>query len=134
MELVPILSTIILVGTAATFLLAVFAYIMYKWRERQVREEEAERLAAGEREPHVLVAPRPEYVERNRPAYMERPEAPVETTPPAGRESRLHSGARESLFWEYTDEGFVPVRSRGAAGRDEPEEARTVRNGGSAWI
>ena len=37
MELVPILSTIILVGTIATFILAVAAYVLYKIRERRAR-------------------------------------------------------------------------------------------------
>ncbi|MEO0743466.1 MAG: hypothetical protein AAF089_17940 [Bacteroidota bacterium] len=37
MELLPILSTIILVGTLATLILAVAAYVLYKVRERQGR-------------------------------------------------------------------------------------------------
>ena len=35
MELIPILSTIILIGTIATFILAVGAYILYKRKERR---------------------------------------------------------------------------------------------------
>jgi hypothetical protein len=35
MELIPILSTIILVATISTFLLAIGAYILYKTRERR---------------------------------------------------------------------------------------------------
>jgi len=38
MELIPILSTIILVATISTFILAVGAYILYKVRERRTRE------------------------------------------------------------------------------------------------
>lgn len=41
MELVPILSTIILVGTIATFLLAVCAYILYKIRERKPKAQQS---------------------------------------------------------------------------------------------
>lgn len=37
MELIPILSTIILVATISTFILAVGAYILYKIREGKVR-------------------------------------------------------------------------------------------------
>jgi hypothetical protein len=37
MELIPILSTIILVATISTFLLAIGAYILYKARERKGR-------------------------------------------------------------------------------------------------
>ncbi|GAB4298019.1 MAG: hypothetical protein Kow0098_22800 [Ignavibacteriaceae bacterium] len=37
MELIPILSTIILVATISTFILAVGAYILYKIREKKTR-------------------------------------------------------------------------------------------------
>ena len=63
MELVPILSTIILVGTIATFILAVAAYVLYKVREAQGRKAKAAAAAnapAGEApppEPHMLVSP-----------------------------------------------------------------------------
>ena len=56
MELVPILSTIILVGTIATFILAVAAYILYKIRERRARDE-SRPAGYTQPEPHVLVAP-----------------------------------------------------------------------------
>jgi hypothetical protein len=38
MELIPILSTIILVATISTFILAVGAYILYKIRESKVQQ------------------------------------------------------------------------------------------------
>ena len=38
MELIPILSTIILVATISTFILAVGAYILYKIRERKTQQ------------------------------------------------------------------------------------------------
>ncbi len=43
MELIPILSTIILVATISTFILAVGAYILYKIRERKYQESKASR-------------------------------------------------------------------------------------------
>jgi hypothetical protein len=49
MELIPILSTIILVATISTFLLAIGAYILYKIREgraRQYQEKNNEQLKA----------------------------------------------------------------------------------------
>jgi len=49
MELIPILSTIILVATISTFILAVGAYILYKIREGKVRvspEQKPEYLEA----------------------------------------------------------------------------------------
>ena len=56
MQLVPILSTIILVGTIATFILAVAAYVLYKIRERRAREEGTVQTQYVQ-EPHVLVTP-----------------------------------------------------------------------------
>ena len=49
MELIPILSTIILVATISTFILAVGAYILYKIREGKVR-------VSSERKPEYLEA------------------------------------------------------------------------------
>lgn len=49
MELIPILSTIILVATISTFILAVGAYILYKIREGKVR-------VSPERKPEYLEA------------------------------------------------------------------------------
>ncbi|MBE2185790.1 MAG: hypothetical protein IAE99_03340 [Rhodothermales bacterium] len=43
MDIVPILSTIILVATLATLVLAVIAYFLYKSRERKARAAAAER-------------------------------------------------------------------------------------------
>jgi hypothetical protein len=49
MELIPILSTIILVATISTFILAVGAYILYKIREGKV-------IVSPERKPEYLEA------------------------------------------------------------------------------
>jgi len=156
MELVPILSTIILVGTAATFLLAVFAYIMYKWRERQERRDVPAQRAYDE-QPHVLVTPRTEYVEPA-PAPIETPRSPRDRDPgvlesPVPPTSGQASGGgaaqqaaapptverytrprRESLFWEYTGEGFVPFERRGQAEPDEVGNRGPEPGRGSAWI
>ncbi|MEM8599623.1 MAG: hypothetical protein AAGF99_06870 [Bacteroidota bacterium] len=56
MELLPILSTIILVGTLATLILAVAAYVLYKVRERQGRGAPAPPPAAPP-QPLLLTAP-----------------------------------------------------------------------------
>jgi len=157
MELVPILSTIILVGTAATFLLAVFAYIMYKWRERQERRDvPAQRTYDAQ--PHVLVTPRTEYAEpapesfetprsprqESRSGYAESPsrqttgQAPSESVSqgPAApaAEGRFSRPKRESLFWEYTGEGFVPVEPLGQTEPDETGNRGREPGRGSAWI
>jgi len=62
MELIPILSTIILVATISTFILAVGAYILYKIREGKVKESperkseylEAEYFAPKEKKEHKI--------------------------------------------------------------------------------
>ena len=54
MELIPILSTIILVATISTFLLAIGAYILYKVRERKGLQAEVVEPAQIEAE---LVSP-----------------------------------------------------------------------------
>ena len=120
MELVPILSTIILVGTVATFILAVAAYILYKIRERRGRDETPSYRVA-QPEPHVLVTPQP----------VEPAPTPVQpqTTAAEARPSRAGS-----LFWEYTDQGFVPVQPAPSTPVREPEESRRAPNGGPDWV
>jgi len=169
MELVPILSTIILVGTIATFILAVFAYILYKIREGKSRERaqqqpyiEARRQPAlsaqqasisapgtiGQRAPasmyiaptstqppHAPVQeaestkePAPAYADPGNghsyaqagtprlapPQYETMGTAPAVRTPvvtptPPPAQSTARQSQPGSLFWEYTDAGFVPV-------------------------
>ncbi|GMQ80979.1 MAG: hypothetical protein BMS9Abin05_0409 [Rhodothermia bacterium] len=125
MELVPILSTIILVGTVATFILAVAAYILYKIRERRVLENGSSYMSV-DTSPHVLVSPTPYPVESASP----RVQTPSTTTAEAGQAP----SRRGSLFWEYTDEGFVPVRPQGPGMSSESEESEHAPNGGSAWL
>ena len=61
MELIPILSTIVLVMTIATCILAVAAYFLYKARERKARKARdngtAPAVVEMQEEPHMLVAP-----------------------------------------------------------------------------
>ena len=134
MELVPILSTIILVGTAATFLLAVFAYIMYKWRERQVLEERSTPRSIPE-EPHVLVIPRQQHVEPA-PHYTETPQhATVSVEPTPRAEPSPVPSRRESLFWEeYTGEGFVSFRPGENPSDEGSGETESLPHRGPAWM
>jgi hypothetical protein len=89
MEIVPILSTIILVGTIATFVLAVAAYILYKLRERRGRGRRAGQVLAHEplREPHVLVTPTAHpglSMPTGQAAHASMFMAPTSTVPPVG--------------------------------------------------
>jgi len=140
MELVPILSTIILVGTIATFILAVAAYILYKIRERRAREEPAT-VQQSMPEPHVLVAPEEQRIaatsQQMRPAstnvYVG---APQERQQPATsvtvQQPQAQPSVENSLFWEYTDEGFVPVRPDDPTQHEEESEAE--EDDGYAWL
>lgn len=221
MELVPILSTIILVGTIATFILAVFAYILYKVRERKSRQRSAEQrpymeprrqpaLAPSQQQmalpggmgqgapasmyiaptstlppqgpivevdemreaqapqggwqqpPQLEPAAAPQYARQARAANghsqpaprLAPPQPQYDTiqTPPRPARQPAPVGAPEaqqpgSMFWEYTDEGFVPVDPRQNAAREQQrrleeqrrseEQRRRVdeeENSGSAWL
>lgn len=131
MELIPILSTIILVATISTFILAVGAYILYKIREQKYKEAPApapEMMNAELVEPKEL--PREKiYVEdivkpvthvvkpevRYRPVkqtdtfyspqYVARKERePVKKT---RVEHRIVPEVPDSRFLKYTEEGYV---------------------------
>ncbi len=142
MEIVPILSTIILVGTVATFILAVAAYILYKMREGGVQESEMQL----EREPHHVVMA-VNHAERmyggdSAPAEASMYYAPTEIRPPSGQYVEMNDASGmpserplqqpngnqgslpvnddqfqgqplNSFFWEYSDEGFAPINVHG---------------------
>ena len=140
MEIVPILSTIILVGTVATFILAVAAYILYKMREggRNVPQNtETEQV-----QPHHVVMPVDYSALMGQrgdsgPSEASTFIAPTATTPPHGSYLETNNGygfdgsngngvggqlhtlppesqqgmSLDSFFWEYTDNGFTPMGS-----------------------
>jgi hypothetical protein len=139
MELVPILSTIILVGTVATFILAVAAYILYKIREGRAQQEP--RMApVTAQEPHVLVTPQqpvgvltgqPAPAQIFAPTTVVPPPVVVETAALSPRPA-LAQPEPNALFWELTDKGFVPVRQQGSG---TPEATRPATEGeGYAWL
>lgn len=144
MEIVPILSTIILVGTVATFILAVAAYILYKMREGGVQESELQM----ERDPHhvVMAVNQSErmYGGDSAPAEASMYYAPTETTPPPGErfvemndpgslsgassersgyqalgEDQFKGQPLNAFFWEYSDEGFSPINVNGGNERKQ---------------
>ncbi len=142
MELVPILSTIILVGTIATFILAVAAYVLYKIREQRAQEERTT-ISTVAQEPHVLVQPTVQpaiaAATQAQPAqtsvYVTPPAQPATTvvTTQAPQPAPASPTVQNSLFWEYTDEGFVPVRPEESA-TQEPQDAEQRQDDGYAWL
>ena len=149
MELVPILSTIILVGTIATFILAVAAYILYKVRERRAREDNIVSTQYVQ-EPHVLVAPQ-QQTTLGIPAQQQMPGTnvfvgsqmapqPVRQAPNpnvvVNQPQQVQQHAAEpqnSLFWEYTGEGFVPVQPEEPARHADKQEEKK-EDEGFAWL
>jgi len=121
MELIPILSTIILVATICTYILAIGAYILYKIRERrgeqapqpQPSSVHAELVTPGEmevaNEPHYMkTSPKPgvytgsaEYQQTKRKLYSTAEEE-------AARYERLRKQkSTGKKFLKYTSEGYV---------------------------
>lgn len=145
MELVPILSTIILVGTIATFILAVAAYILYKIRERRAHEGGVVQQQTAQ-ESHVLVAPQqPQMIaqpqsqqqqpQTNVYVSQQREQAQQQQAPQTVPQVAAPTSQQNSLFWEYTDEGFVPVRPEDAKEQEESRASQEQQNDdGFAWL
>ena len=150
MQLVPILSTIILVGTLATFILAVSAYVLYKMREKQVANDRVARPVQHQQDQaHVLVSSTPQTASlpaAQSAAYpapasimptqaapasiMPTQAAPMQPSVPA--QTAAQPEPQKSLFWEYTDEGFVPVQPRDENATDQHMEEE--QDDGFAWL
>ena len=131
MELIPILSTIILVATISTFILAVGAYILYKIRERKyqevpvpVPEKQHAELVEPEELPREtiyvedvvkpatrVVKPEVRYhpVEQTdtfySPQYIARTER--ESVKKTRVERNIVPEVPDSRFLKYTEEGYV---------------------------
>jgi hypothetical protein len=126
MELLAILSTIILVGTVATLILAVAAYVLYKIRERK-RERLETRLAAGH---YAATNGRPAvYTPPHGRALDTRP-APYAPAAAVGPSAAVDAPARPpaGTFWEYSPDGSRPVR--GSA----PDEREAAPPDGGSWL
>jgi hypothetical protein len=132
MELIPILSTIILVATMSTFILAIGAYILYKVREKRSRGAVAVPQPATVKAevivPNVAVQRQPDqlrgtsqtgYEQQYAPMpYQQSRQSPYPTS--AGdvehgytqqeldeRQQQQHSDPK---FLKYTSEGYVPTK------------------------
>jgi hypothetical protein len=131
MELIPILSTIILVATISTFILAIGAYILYKVREaKEVRttvpkpaEVKGELVTpvAGQEQFPVYAEKSSGYASQRQPIFMsqEKQASQAKFTPQpqqynaekskeaavASKRSRVKSTG--SKFLKYTSEGYV---------------------------
>jgi hypothetical protein len=131
MELLAILSTIILVGTVATLILAVASYILYKARERRNSVGYHSPQMAPAMQQHVLTAPANGFVPRALPMGVQQPiqfadagvsNAPQHYAAPRPAQAATYvppqnlrvAGATQPANWEYGAEAFAPVRRNDA--------------------
>jgi len=131
MELIPILSTMILVGTVATFILAVAAYILYKIREKKGQGvSTAESAGTPSAETYTLITPAttpPPPAVEGRPAQAATYIPPAVVTPPLQAPSSVTTPVTppptqappttpppttppSSILWEVTEKGYMPVQ------------------------
>jgi hypothetical protein len=109
MELIPVLSTIILVATICTFLLAIGAYILYKIRESKGLKSAAPEPATVKADlytpyevPVQVPKSGPEIAPQ--PVYYQSGPAPVFQR---SSESVADQQTTENRFQKYTSEGYV---------------------------
>lgn len=131
MELIPILSTIILVATISTFILAIGAYILYKLQEERAEQEESKEVQPETAE---FVEPyefdRRELVidkSKEKPIIVKRHYQPVETfvrEEKVYRKSQLKD--RTSTKINSSDPKFVKVASDGYVATDENKESGVI--------
>jgi len=112
MDIIPILTVTILAVTILTLILSVFAYLLYKLRERRNnhRNNNHKMAVATQQVPlqkEIIVVPasagsRPE---------MEGTKSKVEES---AQEPAVSKKEEETspLFWRYTPKGYVPVSER----------------------
>jgi len=129
MELIPILSTIILVATISTFILAVGAYILYKVQEtkadqyarKQAEQKEAELLEPADYGGRKLIIEEPE----KKQTFVQHHYHPVEKGVKERKINRNHQEreririkrhALEPKFLKFTSQGYVEAQKDQDAG------------------
>jgi hypothetical protein len=123
MELIPILSTIILVATISTFILAVGAYILYKLQEKradqyvtkELKPDLAEIVEPDDFGRRELVIEKPE----EQPVFVKRRYQPVQTIVKEEMLNRrsqekertiIKSESSKPKFMKYTSDGYVVTK------------------------
>jgi hypothetical protein len=140
MELIPVLSTIILIATISTFLLAIGAYILYKIRERKGMRNsvpvpstvKAELLSPVESPVEV---PGPIYVEPQPAASFKQQEGSIkqqveqkpravqysfqtqQNSEPVSDQTGKSPQSEKQRFLKYTTDGYiVPAKDKKSPG------------------
>ena len=129
MELIPILSTIILVATISTFILAVGAYILYKVQEKraeqyarkEVEHKQAELLEPADYGGRKLIIEEP----KQKQPFVQHHYHPVEKAVKERKINRTHQEKQrikirrqplEPKFLKFTSEGYVETQKYQDAG------------------
>jgi hypothetical protein len=99
MELIPVFSLIVLVATFGTFIMAIGAYVMFRYKERRGRASGPQVAPAYEAD---VIAPEP--VDIPQPA-------------PPSRMSPRRTFSPDDTLAQYTAEGYVPVKDKTAEER-----------------
>lgn len=112
MDIVPILTVTILAVTILTLILSVFAYVLYKLKERKNNHRNNNHKVASETQQttvqkEIVVIP----ASAGTGPVKEGTESRVEKSAP---EPALVKKEEETtpLFWRYTPKGYVPVSER----------------------
>ena len=106
MELIPVLSTIILVATICTFLLAIGAYILYKVREGKGQQVVAPTPSTVNAE-LLTPAEAPVLVPQQGPAIAPLVYFEPKPAPSIQPEAANYPQPKEHKFLKYTSEGYV---------------------------
>jgi hypothetical protein len=135
MELIPILSTIILVATISTFILSIGAYILYKVREKQnvtntrslPKSVQAELIVPTDLMPNRIQTKETKTPQYQSPFSVQKPAPNLSedkrgySTGDPGRFSAERNNSeflkskafgkksKDTRFFKYTSEGFVPT-------------------------
>jgi hypothetical protein len=94
MELIPIFSLIVLVATFGTFIMAIGAYVMFRYKERRGRATGPQVAPAYEAD---VVAPEPIDI-------------PQPVNP--GRTAVRRAYSPDDTLAQYTPDGYVPVKEK----------------------
>lgn len=108
MELLAILSTIILLGTVATLILAVASYILYKARER--RNARIEGSCGPTRPPQLVTVPPPQGFGQDYGAYAPPFDAPASPAPAAtylAPTQRYAPPTPHLHVWDFEGDGYA---------------------------
>ena len=107
MELIPVLSTIILIATISTFLLAIGAYILYKIRERK-GQQDVTPIPSSVRAELYTPAETPVKIPRQGPEIAPQPVYfEPKPFPSFQSESGNYAQPKEHKFLKYTSEGYI---------------------------